>query len=199
MRTYNLHRIRSLSRDDGFTLVEMMMTLLIFGVVLGVISNVFFTTQGMYSRTSTRAAQQMSSRAGMTVMVEEIRHAGADPENTGLSGLMSATIDTVRIRAELNDTPGIQTAEPSEDVTYFWDDTAMIIMRDNGTGPQPMIENVTDFQLTYFDVNNQLLGPLPLTPQLSRQVRSVGITVTTDTNQGGEMVTGTRIGLRNNN
>lgn len=199
MSNFNTHRIRSRSHNEGFTLVEMMMTLLIFGVVLGVVSNVFFTTQGMYSRTSTRAAQQMSSRAGMTVIVEELRHAGADPENTGLTGLMSAAVDTVRVRAELNDTPGIQTVEPSEDVTYYYDTTEMAVMRDSGAGPQIMIENVTNFQLTYFDANNQILAPLPLTPQLARQVRSVGLTLTTDTYEGGEMISGTRIGLRNNN
>lgn len=196
MKRSNRHNIR-ITGNDGFTLVEMMMTLLIFGVVLGVVSNVFFTTQGMYGRTSTRAAQQMSARAGLTVMVEEIRRAGADPERTGITALATAAADTIRVRAELNDTPGIQTAEPSEDVTYFWDPTTQIVFRDNGTGPQAMITNVTNFQIEYFDIDNQLLLPLPLTTQLSAQVRSIGLAITTTTNQGGDMAVTTRIGLRN--
>jgi len=191
--------IRSHTGREGLTLVEIMMTLLIFAVVMGVVTNVFFGTQRMYSQTSQRADQQMSTRAGLTVMTEEIRRAGADPNATGIMALMSAEDDTVRVRAELNDVDGIQTAEPSEDVTYFFDDVAGAIMRDSGTGPQPMIQNVTAFTMEYFDVNNNLLAPLPLTNAQATLVRSVGISITTDTPQGGQMTVNTRVGLRNNN
>ena len=191
------HQQHKDNSSAGFTLVEMMMTLLIFGVVLGVIGHVFFTTPGLYGRTSTRANQQMSVRAGLTIMVEELRRAGADPEITGIVGLVRCTQDSVRVRAELNDIDGIQTAEPSEDVTYFYDSTQDIIFRDNGTGPQPMITNVTAMQISYFDDNNQLLGPLPLTPDLASAVKSISVTITTDTQQGGEMTSATRIGMRN--
>jgi len=191
--------IRSHTGREGFTLVEMMMTLLIFGVVMGVVTNVFFGTQGMYSRTSQRADQQMNSRAGLTVMTEEVRRAGADPDATGLTGLMVAENDTVRVRAELNDVAGIQTAEPSEDVIYYFDTAVGALMRDSGTGPSPMISNVTAFSMEYFDENNNLLGPLPLNNAQAGLVRSVGISITTDTPRGGEMIVNTRVGLRNNN
>jgi hypothetical protein len=175
----------------------MLMTLLIFGVVLAVIGNVFFSSQRLYGTTQQRAEQQMSARAGLTVMVEEIRRAGADPEAVGLVGLVRCTQDTVRVRAELNDVAGIQTTEPSEDVTYYYDPGLQIVYRDNGTGPQPMITNVTNFQLEYYDENNQLLAPLPLTTDLADAVRSIGLTITTETNQGGEVAVATRVGLRN--
>jgi len=183
--------------SKGLTLVEVMMTLLIFGVVLGVVTNVFFTTQGLYGRTSQRADQQMSARAGMTVMVEEIRRAGADPELTGLVGLVRAAQDTIHVRSELNDVDGIQLDEPSEDVVYYYDTGAGAIMRDPGTGPQVMVPNVTDLQIAYFDGSNQLLGPLPLSPGLAQRVRSVAITITTDTRAGGDMTVTTRVGMRN--
>jgi prepilin-type N-terminal cleavage/methylation domain-containing protein len=190
--------IRSHTGREGLTLVEIMMTLLILGVVMGVVTQVFFGTQGMYARTSQRADQQMSTRAGLTVMTEEIRRAGADPNATGIAALMTAETDTVRVRAELNDVDGIQTAEPSEDVTYYYDDVAGSIMRDNGTGSQPMIQNVTGFQIQYFDANNNTLGPLPLTTAQADDVRSVGLTISTDTPQGGQLTVNTRVGLRNN-
>lgn len=197
-RTHNHNRppVR-LRGHQGLTLVEMMMAMLIFGIVMGVVTNVFFTTNGLYSRTSQRAAQQMGSRAALTVMTEELRRAGADPEATGLVGLVRANTDTIRVRAEINDVAGIQTAEPSEDVTYFFDGFTNAIMRDSGAGPQPMVNNVTNFQIQYFDANNQVLGPLPLSAALAGAVRSLGLTITTTTNQGGEMTVTTRIGLRN--
>ncbi|MDH3198979.1 MAG: prepilin-type N-terminal cleavage/methylation domain-containing protein [Candidatus Krumholzibacteria bacterium] len=193
MRRFNIQWTDS----KGLTLVEVMMTLLIFGVVLGVVTNVFFTTQGLYGRTSQRASQQMSARAGLGIMVEEVRRAGADPELVGIVGLVRATQDSIHVRSELNDVAGIQLDEPSEDVLYFYDTGQNAIMRDNGTGAQMMVPDVTNLALTYFDVDNQLLGPLPLTPQLAARVRSVGITITTDTRAGGEMTITTRVGMRN--
>jgi len=183
--------------SGGFTLVEVMMTLLIFGVVLAVIGNVFFTTQGLYGRTSQRAGQQMSVRSGLTVMVEEIRRAGADPLITGMAGLVTADTHSVHVRAELNDIAGIQTAEPSEDVTYTYDAAQEIVFRDSGTGPLALINNVTDFRFQYFDGLNQEITPLPLTPAQAGTVRSISITITTTTNQGGDVSSSTRVGLRN--
>jgi len=195
----NRRQIRTIHLHDtqGLTLVEMMMAMLIFGIVMAVVTNVFFTTNGLFGRTSQRAEQQMSGRAGLTVMTEEIRRAGADPEGTGLVGLVRANADTIRVRAEINDIPGIQTTEPSEDVTYFYDGFTGSIMRDSGSGPQMLVTDVTSFQIQYFDANNQLLGPLPLSTALAGTARSVGLTITTKTNQGGQMTVTTRIGLRN--
>jgi len=196
MRTENNSR-HSHAGNGGFTLVEILMTLLIFGVVLGVIGNVFFTTQGLYGRTSQRADQQMSVRSGLTVMMEEIRRAGADPLLTGMAGLVTADSHTVHVRAELNDVAGIQTAEPSEDVTYTYDPNTETLFRDSGTGPLALINNVTDFRFRYFDNTNNELGPLPLNAGQSAAVQSIAIAITTTTNQGGEVSTSTRVGLRN--
>ncbi len=181
---------------QGLTLVEMMMAMIVFGIVMGVITNVFFTTNTLYGRTSERAASQMTMRAALMLMTEELRRAGADPDGSGLPPLVSAAVDTIHVQAEINDQPGIQTTEPSEDVTYYWDAAAGQLMRDPGTGPQAVLFNVTNFQLQYFDANNQVL-PAPLPAGLVGAVRSIGVTITTRTNRGGERTMTTRIGLRN--
>ncbi|MCH7549725.1 MAG: hypothetical protein IH969_09370, partial [Candidatus Krumholzibacteriota bacterium] len=130
-------------------------------------------------------------------MVEEIRRAGADPLLTGLAGLVTADSHTVHIRAELNDIAGIQTAEPSEDVTYTYDPAQEIIFRDNGTGPLALINNVSEFHLRYFDGLNQEIVAVPLTPALASSVQSISITITTESHLGGEVSATTRVGLRN--
>jgi prepilin-type N-terminal cleavage/methylation domain-containing protein len=56
MRRSQRNSILLLANNEGLTLVEVMMTLLIFATVLAVINNVFFTTQSLYSSTSQRAA-----------------------------------------------------------------------------------------------------------------------------------------------
>jgi len=188
---------KSIRDNRGFTLVEMMMTLLIFGVVMGVIGNVFFTTQGLYGRTSERATQQMSARAGLSIIAEELRRAGYDPDGAGIVGLESAHADTIRVNAELNDVDGLQTGEPSETVTYYFDQDLEAVMRNPGTGAQVMVEDVTAFTMTYYDAANQVVGPPPLTPTLAGTVRSVEVLITTETPRGGEVSYTTRIGFRN--
>jgi hypothetical protein len=174
-----------------------MMTLLIFAVVLAVVNNVFFTTQGLYTRTQERAGLQMTTRAGLAVMMTELRAMGCDPTEAGIAGLRSAHADTCRFQSDLNGDGAIQTVEPSEDVAYYYDPGQEIVFRDPGTGPQTFITNVTQFTFQYFDGNNQVLGPLPLDNQTIAQVRSVGIAITAESPRGGEINTTTRIGLRN--
>lgn len=183
--------------NDGLTLVEVMMTLLIFATVLAVINNVFFTTQGLYSSTQQRAGMQMTTRSGLSVIVTELRSMGCDPMEAGIAGLRRATQDSCRFQSDINGDGAIQTTEPSEDIVYFWDPDQEIVFRDPGTGPQTFITNVTQFQFRYFDENNQPLGPLPLNAALIPQVRSIGIAITAETPRGGEIDTSTRIGLRN--
>jgi prepilin-type N-terminal cleavage/methylation domain-containing protein len=185
------------TNNGGLTLVEVMMTLLIFATVLAVVNNVFFTTQGLYTRTQQRAGMQMTTRAGLNVIVTELRSMGCDPTEAGIAGLRRATQDSCRFQSDINGDGAIQTVEPSEDIVYFHDVDQEIVFRDPGTGPQVFITNVTQFQFRYFDENNQPLGPLPLNNALIPQVRSIGIAITAETPRGGEINTSTRIGLRN--
>jgi len=189
--------ISLLKSNRGLTLVEVMMTLLIFAVVLAVVNNVFFTTQGLYTRTQQRAGLQMTTRAGLAVMMTELRAMGCDPTEAGIAGLRSATVDSCRFQSDINGDGAIQTVEPSEDIVYYFDPNQETVFRDPGTGPQVFINNVTQFAFQYFDVNNQPLGPLPLNSQLIAQVRSIGIAITAEAPRGGEINTTTRVGLRN--
>jgi prepilin-type N-terminal cleavage/methylation domain-containing protein len=189
--------ISVIGNNKGLTLVEIMMTLLIFATVLAVVNNVFFTTQGLYTRTQQRAGMQMSTRAGLAVMMTELRSMGCDPMEQGIAGLRLATADSCRFQSDISGDGAIQTVEPSEDIVYFFDSGQETVFRDPGTGPQLFITNVTQFAFVYFDANNQPLGPLPLGSQLISQVRSVGITITAETPRAGEINTATRIGLRN--
>jgi len=183
--------------SQGLTLVEVMMTLLIFATVLAVINNVFFSTQNLYSSTQQRATMQMNARTGIGVMMTEIRAAGCDPTEMGLVGVVRATQDTVRVRADLNGDGAITTAEPSEDVLYFFNPGTETVYRNSGAGAAAMIPNVSSLSFAYFDEDNQPLLPLPLSTGRAALVRSIEINLTVETPKGGELNTSTRIGLRN--
>lgn len=197
MKLHNKHDISLLSSTKGLTLVEVMMTLLIFATVLAVINSVFFTTQNLYSSTSQRADLQMSARSGLGVMVTELRSAGCDPTLAGIAGLVSAAQDSVRFHSDLNGDGAITTNEPSEDVLYFFDADAQTLFRDPGTGPVAMVANVNAMTFAYFDANNQPLTPVPLSTANTARVRSVGIAITAEAPKGGEVTASTRVSLRN--
>ena len=127
--------------ERGFTLVEMIVTVIVLGIVLIVVNQVFFSTTRLYGNTSVRAGQQMSARAGLSVMANELRTAGCDPAfpPAGIQAVLGAAADTVHVQADLTGDGAIQLAEPSEDVTYFYDAGQQAVMRDPGTGPEIMI------------------------------------------------------------
>ena len=187
---------KSVSRNqNGLTMVEIMMTLLIFATVLAVVNNVFFTTQKLYGSTSQRAGQQMNTRAGLGVLVMELRAAAMDPSGTGVGQIVTADATQFRVQSDYNNDGNITTAEPSEDVTYTYNGTEL--QRNPGTGNQDMIPDVTNFAFTYFDANGVVLGPTPLTSANRDLIRSVGVIVRSTTVDGGDYDITTRIKLRN--
>jgi prepilin-type N-terminal cleavage/methylation domain-containing protein len=192
-----VQKIRNATSDNrGLTLVELVVTVIILGIVLLVVNQVFFSTTRIYGSTSTRANQQMNARAGLSVMITELRPAGSDPAEQGIQPVLAAQSDTVHVQADLSGDGAIQTAEPSEDIMYYYDANAEAVMRDPGTGPEVMIPNVTACTFTYFDVDNQPIAA-PVAANQLELVRSIGIDITTQTDRGGQVTVSTRVALRN--
>ncbi len=191
--------LRHIRLSSGMTLVEVMITATILSVVLLVISGVFVSTSRLYSRTNQRASVQMNSRQGISIMMTEIRQAGADPGDPpiGVLAIVDARQDTIHVRSDLDGDGAIQTAEPSEDVMYFFDSTTQAILRDPGSGPEVIVPNVTAMALSYFDASNIQLNPMPLSAADAARVRSVGLTITSEDRDSGVMILATRIALRN--
>jgi prepilin-type N-terminal cleavage/methylation domain-containing protein len=186
-----------LMNNGGFTVAEMLVTTLILAIVLGAVNTVFFSSNEMYDKTSQRAHVQMDARLGMSILTKELRHAGCDPVEIGVVGVAYAATDTVRIVGDHDGDGTISIAEPSEDVTYFYDPSSETLFRDPGTGPQVIVPNVTNMTITYLDRSNTALTPLPLSAANAARVRSVAISVTTEARDSGEVTLTTTVALRN--
>lgn len=69
--------------EMGFTMVELLVTLVLTGVVMAAVYTSFASQQKVYLAQDDVAAMQQDLRAAMDVMVSEIRMAGYDPNATG--------------------------------------------------------------------------------------------------------------------
>ena len=190
---------RPLHSSSGKTLVELLVTTTILGIVLMTVSTIMLSSSRVQSRTVRRAEIQSSSRQALSLMATELRQAGADPSNlpAGVIGIVAGEADMVHLRADLNGDGVIQTAEPSEDVTYRYDNIAHVVTRDSGPGPAAILLHVTGMQLSYYDAANQALVTLPLSTSDAARVKTVGLTITSEYRDSKPITLTTRITLRN--
>ncbi|WP_319585225.1 prepilin-type N-terminal cleavage/methylation domain-containing protein [uncultured Desulfobulbus sp.] len=187
--------MKTSTKQAGFTLVELMIAMVIFGVVLtGVVQ--MFTSTGRY-----HTAQEMmvdlsqDLRAVKQMMVQELREAGCNPNNPQVTmgfqvvpppPLGAKSI--IHFTRDIDNGDGDGIAEPdgdandaNENIRYYRTNdnctgAAGAVMaagvnnpgclrRDTGAlgGGQPVISNVTEFRLFYFDRNGNGLTDAQLT------------------------------------
>ncbi|EKD40864.1 MAG: hypothetical protein ACD_74C00146G0001, partial [uncultured bacterium] len=84
-------RTHRLCLQQGFTLIEMLIGLLLGGIVLAAVVGSFQSQNRSYVAQDYVAEAQQNVRTGMNMMVEEIRMAGYDPED----GAAGATIESL--------------------------------------------------------------------------------------------------------
>ena len=63
----------------GFTMVELLITMLISGVIMAAIYSAYTAQQRTYLAQQQVAGMQQNIRAGLDIMVRELRMAGYDP------------------------------------------------------------------------------------------------------------------------
>ena len=186
-------------RESGFTLIELLIVTVVLGMVALVVSSILMTSTRVESRTVRRARSVGDTRQALFLMTTEIRQAGADPSSPpiGVVGLVSAQDQSIHVRADLNGNGVIETAEPSEDITYAYDSTAKVITRNPGSGAAVVDTNVTAFQFTYFDASGLPVVPMPLSATDAARVCSVGLSMTAVDKDSQPITLTARIALRN--
>jgi type IV pilus assembly protein PilW len=172
--------------DAGFTLIELMIAVAIFGIVLGAASTVFTSNAKSYKSQEITLELNQELRAALNIMTTEIRMAGYDPNGTVTPGITvdsnvdesySSGDDSIRFTMDLDgdELLGDSGGDAAEDVNYFVDDSGTLIRRINdGAGnfeESTIGENITDLTFTYYDANNNTITS-------SGNVRSVLISLT---------------------
>jgi prepilin-type N-terminal cleavage/methylation domain-containing protein len=149
-------RGRILREERGFTLTEMMVTIVIFTVILSALYSLFDMSVKVFMYGNNKAEAMENARLGLEKMEREIRQAyafdrGADPPDTHLLNTMNAT--EIEFGNDLDGNGIIQctSEETCEIISYGLDGETL--MRTSGGDPQPVIDHVDDVEFTYFKAN----------------------------------------------
>ena len=74
-----MSRVRMTAKESGFTIVELLIYMVMFVVVLGSMYSIMISNTRSYSSQENKVEMTQDLRAGMNLMVTEIRMAGCDP------------------------------------------------------------------------------------------------------------------------
>ena len=162
----------------GMTLIEIMTTVVILGVLSTVGAAMMVESVKAWNQFIFRADTGMQARFGLDEMVREIRETDVDDS---IGGPIIATAD-----ARTYDFTHTLTSSTAEAVNFSWNNTAGAPLLRNA---DTLIPRVTALAFAYYDKTGASLTPLPLTAAQRDLVRRVVVTLTiqNDTNTADTM------------
>lgn len=177
--------------NAGFSLIELIISMLIMLVLLGIVSTLLSRSLSVRARESQRADALTSAQAALNVISREISNSGfgiyaGSSSSLASNGIVAADSNANRIHIRANiDNVGpttvpsgstvLSTNQPGEDITYFYDSaTDSIVRYDPNGSPQTsvVVNKISNVTFQYFDY----VG-----------TSSAGVEVTTPTNATGRI------------
>jgi len=157
---------RTLRGSCGFTLLELLTSLVVGMIVLGAMYSLFIIQNRHFTTQEQIAEAQQIARTTMDAMAREITMAGFDPcaslpsltlpfpfnlcNGPANAAITAAGATSLSFTADLNVHNSVLT-DANENVTYAFDSANYRITRNTGGGAQPFAENIEDLAFTYYD------------------------------------------------
>lgn len=159
-----IERMRLLQDERGFTLAEMLVTVIMMVVVLSALYSVFDMSLRVFSYGNNKVEAVETSRAALEKMEREIRQASVYNRPTDMHLFDQWTATQIRFGNDLNGSGAIEcpiTPPPNcEKIGYRLNGT--ILERDNsstGANFQPVAENVQNLTFTYYNKSGAVVAP----------------------------------------
>lgn len=175
MKTYS-----PIKADDGFTLVELMITLVITSVISATLYSAYIYQQRTQTAQQQVVDMQQNIRSVLYFIAREMRMAGFDPQNISGAGIIKATKGRFQFSQDINNngpgtTPGDgDLLDQDEKITFGFstvDDPdqdgianagVASLGRDSGGGFQPVADNIQAIEFYYtMDSGAKTLTPAP--------------------------------------
>ena len=183
--------------ERGFTLIELLIAMAITGVVSAAIFTAFQSQQKSYIMQEDVAAMQQNLRAGMDMMVREIRMAGYDPTGNANTQIKNAESDLIYFTRDDNGDGNVDQNNDDSSEHIAFDlyisnginilgrttlDNAIAINENpvghfEAPGHQPLAENIEELEFFYTFATPMVPPSLNPTAAQLIDIRSVQITM----------------------
>ncbi len=197
--------MNNIKNPKGFTLMELLIAMVIFGMVIAGIVNSRIRQQDQNIGQNQAVEMQQTVRAVIYLMSRELRSAGFNSEfenhDTGVTAATATSLTFNRVASTdtINNDGDAETDEAGEleTITYAFAGTDLTVAYNGGVA-QLIAENLQAFGFTYFDQT----GAVTAVPANVTSIQ-ISITATTDTNHLARSTTNntrtltTRVYLRN--
>jgi Tfp pilus assembly protein PilW len=161
-------RMKRFCSAAGFSLVELIMSLFLSLLILGVAVATFSGALGSRDRESSRTDAITSAQAALNIMSREIGNAGYGIVNSAglpINGIVAADSNANQLHFRTNidnvGADGYNTGQEGEDITYYCEScngstTGSVVRSDKNVdlgAPSGIINRVSDVDFSYSDVN----------------------------------------------
>jgi type IV pilus assembly protein PilW len=169
-----MHRLK-LTKTEGFTLIELMVSMGIGMVVLAAVTTTFMLQTKVYNAQQQINEMEQNARGVLDVITRELKMAGYKPNGGSFSGVTYSTTQLM-IQTDLDASGGISSSTTAnEQITYAYDSTNKQITRAVGSGSALVLaDNITAFTFSYLDSTGA-------STTTSANIRQVSISITART------------------
>lgn len=192
-------------QQSGFSLIELLISMTLILILLGLVSTIFADAVGMRERESSKTDALTAAQAALNVISREVSNSGYGLTHNGIV-VADSNQNQLHFRTNSINTD-TATDAPGEDVTYFYDAANESIVRyDPNDSPttSAVINKISNVEFQYFDYAGSNSTPvLSSTPSSNTGRVRVTVTVILDEVEGqpsGQTVAFTSdVTLRNSN
>ncbi len=142
-----MHQSRNI--ENGFTLIELMASIAISGLVLGAITATFISQSRSYDAQEQINGMQQAARAAMDMITREVRMGGYN--TNGAAVFDGITYNATQIRVQANLDGDTDTADTNEDIIYSYDAANDVIERTTGGTTETLVEYIDAFTFQYLN------------------------------------------------
>ncbi len=160
--------IEEAKKNKGFTLVELMVSIVIAMVLLGGLFSFFVSQSRSYASNEVTVRTIQDSRRSVSTMVKDIRLAGYKTSTSSFCGVVQATDKLIQVISDLNQDG--DTLDDGENITYSWNPGTEELTK-NGTLFLGSVSSLV-FQYTLQD------DSVTSTPADLTQIRKITMSIT---------------------